>query len=170
MRMRWIGAALVACAIGGVAWAQEKKAAEAMETQVRRAGFQYYVTTLLGAADEHLKVARMPVTVIRDGVISSRDATATRALLAGFTERLKASKTPDEDKQAIVKAVIPIFDEASIQFIGANTASLTFLVRRGKTEKDGEYLAMLTLFRKDGDWKVISETTDSAAVPPEYLK
>jgi hypothetical protein len=170
MQQRWLSAALVACALGGTAWAQEKKAADAMETQVRRAGFQYYVTTLLGAADEHLKVARMPITVIRDGVITSRDAEATRKLLAGFAERLKASKSPDEDRQAIVKGVIPIFDEASIQFVGANTASITFLVRQGKTEKEGDYLANLTLFRRNGDWKVIAETTDSAPVPPDYLK
>jgi hypothetical protein len=150
--------------------AQEKKAAEAMESQVRRAGFQYYVTTLLGAADEHLKVAKMPLTVVRDGVSQIRDEKAARALLAGFAERLKASKTPDEDKQVIVKGVIPIFDEASIQFVGSNTANLTFLVRHGKTEKEGEYLATLTLFRKDGGWKVISEVTDSTPVPPEYLK
>jgi hypothetical protein len=172
MRLWRMGAALAVCGLGAMtwAWAQEKKAAEAMESQVRRAGFQYYVTTLLGAADEHLKSVRMPLYVVRDGVVTTRDEKAARALLAGFADRLKASKTPDEDKQTIVKGVIPIFDEASIQFIGANTANLTFLIRHGKTEKEGDYLATLTLFRKDGDWKVIFETTDSAPVPPEYLK
>jgi hypothetical protein len=170
MRWRWFSAAAAACAFAAAAWAQEKKAADAMETQVRRAGFQYFVTTLLGAADEHLKVARMPITIVRDGVVSNRDTQATRALLAGFAERLKASKTAEEDKQAILKAVIPVFDEASIQFVGSNTATITFLARRGKTEKDGDYLAALTLFRSASDWKVIAETTDSTPVPPDYLK
>ena len=170
MRFKWMAVGAAACAIGAAAWGQEKRAADAMESQVRRAGFQYYVTTLLGAADEHLKAARMPLQVVRDGAVSSRTEMAMRSLLAGFAERLKSSKTPDEDRKAILDSVIPIFDEASIQFIGSNTANLTFLVRRGKTEKDGEYLATLTLYRKAGEWKVIAETTDSTPVPPEYLK
>jgi hypothetical protein len=170
MRFKWMAAGVIACAIGAAAWGQEKRAADAMESQVRRAGFQYYVTTLLGAADEHLKTVRLPLQIVRDGVVSSRSEMATRGLLAGFAERLKSSKTPDEDRKTILDGVIPIFDEASIQFIGANTANLTFLIRRGKTEKDGEYLATLTLYRKDSAWKVIGETTDSTPVPPEYVK
>lgn len=170
MRVGWIGAGMAVSALCVTTWAQEKKAAEAMESQVRRAGLQYYVTTLLGAADEHLKVARMPLTVMRDGVSRIRDEKAARVLLAGFSERLKASKTPDEDRRAILRGVIPIFDEASIQFVGSNTANLTFLVRHGNTAKEGDYLATLTLFRKEGEWKVISEITDSTPVPPEYLK
>ncbi len=171
MRM-WIAAAgaLLLCVLGAAAWAQGKKAADDVEGQVRRAAFQYYVTTILGEADEHLKVARMPLSVVRDGVIQTRDEKSARALLAGFEERMKASKTADEDRKEIVKSVIGIFEEASIQFVGANTAGLTFLIRRGKTEKEGDHLGTLTLYRKNGQWKVISEVTDSSPVPPEYLK
>jgi hypothetical protein len=162
-----------AVCLGLAAWAQAKKAGEGpeqVEGQVRKAAFQYYATMILGAADEHLKVTRMPLYVVRDGVGENRDEKATRTLLNGFAERMKAAKTTDEDKKEIVKNVIGIFDEASIQFVGSNTAALTFLIHHGKTEKEGDHLGTLMLYKKDGAWKVISEVTDSTAVPPEYLK
>ena len=161
--------ALAVCALAAGAWAQEKKAGEEMEKQIRLAGFQYYVGTLFGDADEYMKATRLPLYVVRDGAGKHRDEKETRAVLAASAEHIKAAKVSQDDRNQIVKNLIAIFDEASIQFIGANTATLTFLVKHGEA-KEGDQLATLTLYRKDGQWKVIAEVTDSAPVPPEYLK
>lgn len=178
MRYRavWAVAALAATALAAGAWAQEKQAQQPqnaganMEGQIQRAGFTYYYATIFGDVDEYLKVTRMPLFVVHDGTGTYRDEKATRALLAGFAEHTKAAKLTNDDKKQILKNLITLFDQASVQFVGANTATLTFLARRGATEKEGDHLCTLTLYRKDGTWKVISELTDSAAVPPEYVK
>lgn len=151
------------------AWAQDKKAHEATEGKVRAASFRYYISTVLGDAGEYVKVTRHPLHLVHDGVSGQRDEKATRALLAKFAERFKAAKVPEEDRKKLVSSAITTFDDASVQFIGANTASLTFLSRPGKDEKSGDFLVTLLLYRKDEAWQVIEEITDSTAVPPSYL-
>jgi hypothetical protein len=168
--LRMAAAITVVLVAGAGVLAQQKKTGDEMENQIRRAGFQYFYGTVFGDPDEYLKAARMPLYAVRDGVGRSRDDKETRAMLVRFAERIKATKLNDDDRKLMVKNLIALFDEASIQFVGANTATLTFLVQKGKTEKEGDQLATLTLYRKDGGWKIISEVTDSAPVPPEYLK
>jgi hypothetical protein len=162
--------ALILCALALSAWAQQKKSGEEMENQVRRAGFSYYATTVFGDADGHLKVTRMPLYAVRDGAGAFRDEKQTRALLAKFADNLKAANVSGEDRSRMMSNMIAIFDTASIQFIGANTASLTFLVRRGKDPKTGDSLGTLILHRKENQWQVIAEFTDSAPVPPDSLR
>lgn len=165
---------LVLAALGTIAgvgaWAQAKKVGEEMDGQIRRAGFEFYSGMVFGDADMYLKATRMPLYVVRDGIGTTRDEKVTRALLTRLGERFTAGKVSDDERKEMVKNMIALFDEASIQYVGSNTAQLTFLVKRGATAKEGDLLATLSLYRKDGQWKVISETTDSTPVPPEYVK
>lgn len=158
----------MAIAVG--AWAQAKKVGEEMDGQIRRAGFQFYSGMAFGDADIYLKATRMPLYVVRDGVGNTRDEKVTRALLEKLADHIKTLKLSDEDRKQMVTNMVAIFDEASIQYVGSNTATLTFLAKRGAMPKDGDQLATLTLYRKEGQWQVISETTDSTAVPPDYVK
>lgn len=159
--------ALTIAAVVG-ARAQEKRAEADMEGQVRQAGFRYYAGMVFGDAEECLKATRLPLYTVRDGVGSHQDEKAIRALLTRTAERAKAFS--DEERKQISGNMLAIFEEASVQFIGANTASLTFLVRPGRKEGEGDSLATLLLHRKEGRWLVIAEVTDSAPIPPDYLK
>jgi hypothetical protein len=161
------------CLLAVGAWAQAKKTGEAIEGEIRRASFHYYFGLIFGEPTEYLKGTRMPLYAVHDGVGSYKDEKASRAALAKFAENIKASKVTNDDRNLIVKNMISTFDESSVQFIGANTATLTFLVRHDKKPEVGDYLCTLLLHRADpkaAEWKVIAEVTDSAAVPPEYLK
>src|SRR5205085_2940839 len=154
------------CALAG--WAQEKKR-EDVEGKVRAAAFGYYSSTAFGDADELMKVTRHPLTIIKDGAITQRDEKSTRGLLASVAERIKKSGLKNEDKGKILGNMIAIFDEASVQFVGASTAHLTFVMKLG-TKESGDTLGTFLLHRTpEGMWKVIGEITDSRPVPPSYL-
>ncbi len=122
-----------------------------------------------GDANEYLKAKRMPLLVMRDGALTNRTEAETRALLAGFAERQKKTHPSDDDQKRLAAAMIAIFDDASIEFVGADTALLTFIVKHGAKESDGDSLATIVLHRAGRQWKVIEEITDSAAVPAAYL-
>src|SRR5205814_3631317 len=89
-------------------------------------------------------------------------------MLAQIAERSKASKLTDDDRKQMVGNMIRIFEEATVQFVGANTAELTFLIRPGAKKEDGDSLGTFVLHRSGGEWEVVMEITDSAPVPPSY--
>lgn len=170
-RARLLGVAAVAgCAafIGAAAWARQQH--KNAEDQVRAAAFRYYAGTIFGDADTCLAVCRMPLYVVRDGAFTTRDEKAARALLASIAQRMKQHPLSEDDRKRVTANMIGVFDEASIQFIGANTASCTFLLHKGTKANEGDSLATVILHRKDDQWRVIEEITDSAPIPPAYLQ
>jgi hypothetical protein len=159
------------CVVALGAWAQAKSVGDQVEDQIRRGAFHYYFGTVLGNAEEYLAGTRLPLYVVRNGVGTYKDEKAARAELAQFAEKLKAVNLSEDDRKQMVSNLIRTLDEASIQFVGANTATLTFLVRHD--ERAGDQMCTLTLYRPDvkaGTWKVIAELTDSAPIPPSYIK
>ena len=168
-RRRAIAAlALFFVACGATVWSQVKKQ-EDVEGKIRAAAFGYYSATVFGEAEDFTKVTRHPLTIIKDGAVKTRDDKASRALLASFAERIKKSGLTNVDKGKILGNMIVLFDEASVQFVGANSAHLTFLMKHGAKDS-GDTLGTLLLHRTaDGLWKVFGEITDSAPVPPSYL-
>ena len=136
---------------------------------MRAAGMRYYAGMVFGDLDEYTKVSKMPLSVMRDGTITSRDEAEAKKMLGQIAERLKAAKLSDDDRKQMVGNMIRIFDEATVQFIGANTAELTFLIRPGAKKEDGDSLGTFVVHRTGGEWKVVMEITDSAPVPPSYL-
>ncbi|MGC8666601.1 MAG: hypothetical protein ACP5VE_00600 [Chthonomonadales bacterium] len=153
---------------GTLAWARQKQ--KSAEDQVRAAAFRYYAGTIFGDADTCLAVSRMPLYIVRDGAFTLRDDKGTRALLASIAQRMKEHPLSDDDRKRVTANMIAVFDEASIQFIGANTAACTFLLRKGTKDNEGDNLATLLLHRQADKWRVIEEITDSAPVPPSYLQ
>ena len=173
MRVRTFAVAVpAACAClsiaGALAWARQK--AKNAEDQVRVAAFRYYAGTIFGDADVCLAVSRMPLYIVRDGQITLRDDKAMRALLSSIAQHMKQRPLSDDDRKRVTANMLTIFDEASIQFIGANTAACTFLVHKGVKQEEGDNLATLILHRQNDQWRVIEEITDSAPVPPAYLQ
>ena len=159
---------LMSGSVSPAGWAQEKKR-EDVEGKVRAAGFGYFTATALGDAPGLMKVTRHPLLVIKDGLTGSRHEKGSRLLLSGIAERLKQSGTSNEQKGRLLGSMIQVFDEASVQFVGANTAHLTFVIKFG-TREAGDKLNTLLLHRgPQGAWKVIGEITDSEPVPPTYL-
>lgn len=165
----WFGIALALCAAVAGAWAQEKKTALQIEGEVRQTGFRYYYGMLFGDIEEYLRVTRMPLYVVRDGVGIHRSEKDTRALLSRLAAQIKTKELPAEERKQIIGRMITTFDEARIEYIGANTATLTFLIRPAAKEGEGDLICSLLLYRKNDRWQVISEVTDSAPVPPGYL-
>lgn len=165
---RWILAVVLTGAAGWQALAQDKKPVRDAEGRVRAAAFGYYSSTIFGDADEHMKAARMPIQIIRDGAVTQHDEKATRALLARIVARYKAQNLTADDQKRITANMIAVFDDAAVQFIGANTATLTFLIHQGEGGS-GDSLGLLVLHRKEEHWLVIQEITDSAPIPPAYL-
>ena len=160
----WIGLGLAAAT-----WAQEQKKTQDVEGKVRAAGFAYYLATVFGDAEGYLKASRIPLTVIKDGTITQRDEKGARALLAGIGERVRKSGITNDDKGRMAGNMIAIFDDANVQFVGANTAHLTFLIKLGP-KAVGDTLGTLILHRDmTGNWRVIGEITDSSPIPPSYL-
>jgi hypothetical protein len=161
--------ALAVCAVVAGAWAQVKKTALQIEGEVRQTGFRYYYGMLFGDVEEYLKVTRMPLYVVRDGAGANRSEKDTRALLSRLAAQIKAKDLPGEERNQIIGRMIATFEEARIEYIGANTATLTFLIRAAAKEGEGDLICSLLLYRKNDRWQVISEVTDSAPVPPGYL-
>lgn len=156
----------------GLAWAaggQARKPPAHPEDEVRRAAFTYSLGSLYGDPETCLSVVRLPLTVVQDGATLRRDEKAVRAVLASLAATMKARRLSEAEKKELGGRMLARFDEAEIQWIGAKTAALTFLVRRGTAPEDGDQFAMLVLHREEGGWKVVAEVTDPKAVPPEYL-
>lgn len=165
--------AVVVLSLAATAWAQQgKSVGDAIEGKIKQATLHYYLGMVFGDADEYFKGTRPPVQTVRNGKSSALDEAAARTMLKAFAAKQAEKPLSKEDRTQVVGNMIRALDEADIRFIGANTASLVFLVRQDPKTK-GEYLCSLTLHRADpkvGEWKVILEVTDSEAVPVEYGK
>jgi hypothetical protein len=159
----------VTATVGMSAWSQVKKSETRVEDQIRQTCFRYYFGVVFGDEEEYRKVTRLPLFVIRDGIGSYRDEKQTRAMLAAFAKNIQNTKLGAEDKKQMGANMIAKFEEASVQFIGADTAAVTFELQRGTKPGEGDKLGHLILYRAEGRWQVIAEVTDSKAIPPEYL-
>jgi hypothetical protein len=172
MRMyrRGLAVAVTICALAAAAWAQQKKSADELEGQVRLAALSYFLYGGLGHADKYLEAVRFPLYVVRDGKLTIRDDKDGKAWIVGRAQQAAASFPTDEARGAFAKYALQAFEESSVQYVGANTATVTFMPVAPRKPEDGERLVTLVLYRKDGKWQVVSELSDSTPVPPEYLK
>ena len=150
--------------------AQDQKKRVDVEGQIRAASMQYYSSMIFADFEIYQKVSRSPVAVLRDGALTHRDETAAKKLIGQLAEKLKSSKLSDEDRRQMVGNMVRVFEEASVQFVGASTAELTFLIRPGAKKEDGDSLGTFVLHRSGDQWRVVMEITDSAPVPPAYLQ
>ena len=73
-------------------------------------------------AENLLKSTRHPFIIVRDGVLLRREEKASRSLLAAVADRIKQSRISNEEKGRILGNMIALFDDASVQFVGASTA------------------------------------------------
>jgi hypothetical protein len=167
---RWIAALAAFAALAAAGWGQAKKTGEEIEGQIKQSAFKYYFGTVFGDAGEYMQAARMPLHVVHDGVVTVRDEKAARALLAAIAGKVKAAHLSDEERKRIATNMIGLIDQAGVQFIGANTATLALPVSPAAKPGDPESLIELVLHRKEGRWQVIAEISDSAPIPPEYVK
>ncbi len=154
------------------AFAQAKKNAEPVEGQVKKACFHYYAGLIFGQIDEYLKGVKPPLIVIRDGNSATKDEKSLRAMIFPMGEKMRNSGLTDTDKATMLKNMLTTFDEADVQFIGADTAALTFLIKHDQ-KTSADTLCTLIVHRVDaatGVWKVIEEITDSKPVPLDYMK
>src|SRR5437773_1174367 len=106
---RIVIAAVIAIA-ASTALAQQKAKRDDVEGQIRIACFRYYLSTVFGDSDDYFKVARMPLSILKDGAISNRDEKASRAFLSQLANRAKAKNLSNEDKSQIAKNMIALFD------------------------------------------------------------
>lgn len=169
-------AAAVVLALAASALAQqdrkEKSVGEAVEAKIKQAALHYYLGMVLGDLEEYLKGMRLPLQTVRNGKVGTLDAVAAHAMIKDLAAKQAEKPLNQDERTQVVGNIIRTLDEADIRFIGANTATLVFLIRQDPATK-ADYLCALTLHRADpkaGDWKVIQETTDSEPVPAEYVK
>src|SRR2546423_2989292 len=106
------------CLIQPTIQAQQKKPGSEVQGAVKAAGLRFYLGTLFGDATEYLKVARMPLCVIRDGTITHRNEKETRDLLAGFADRNKKASLTDDDRKRITSNAIAVLEDSGIEFLG----------------------------------------------------
>ena len=159
-------------ALGVGAVTQQKKNAEVIENQIKKSCFHYYVGMIFGQADEYMKGVKPPLTVIRDGVVTKKDERDLKSMLFSMGERMKNAAIADTEKAVMLKNMLTTFEQADVQYVGADTAMLTFLIKHD-AKANSDSLCTLIVHREDaanGLWKVISEITDSKPVPPEYVK
>ncbi len=161
---------LVCVAAVTASYAQQKAAqADAVDDKVRAASFKYFLSMMLGDMDLYLTVTRSPVTTITDGVSSSRAEPAARKLLDAASVKSGLRSLPPDESKRVIETALQNLEEAHVQFIGADTASITFLLKSGSKPEEGDRLGQFLLCRRADGWKVIGEVTDSKAVPPAYL-
>src|SRR5258708_9405572 len=80
------------------ALAQQKAKHDNVEGQIRLTSFNYFLATVFGDSEEYFKVARMPLSLLKDGAISNRDEKASRVFLTQLAVRAKAKNFSDQDK------------------------------------------------------------------------
>jgi len=139
------------------------------EDAARSAARTYYEAVALGDATRALAVTGLPMTVISNGVVASRSEAQMRAMLGRVAARSGAAPLSEEERARAQQRIAGTFDEAEVAFIGANTASVTLLVGSGTGPEEGDLIAMLLLYRRASQWRVIGEVIDSAPVPRSYL-
>lgn len=106
-----------------------------------------------------------PIYSVRNGTGKLVDEKSLRAVVAEVIRRRKSSDLTDEVRKRIAANTLAVFEEASIQFIGGDTASVVFVIRPASSRDLGDTLAQLVLYRRGGQWRVIAEFTDSKPAP-----
>lgn len=162
--------ALLALAVCGALYAQSAKPADDPEPEIRRAAFAYYFGMATGDADGVMRSSVAPVHVLRDGVMAPRDEKKLRGLLDGVAQRLVATGVTPDERGKMASRAVAVVDAAALEYIGANTATVTLVVRAGATKTEGDLMMELVLHQSGGKWRVVQEITDSAAVPPSRLE
>lgn len=148
-------------------WAYGRQSADEQEKRIRQAAFTYYSSTILGDAEGCLRVAKFPLVAIRDGKVITHTAETLRSLVLGVSKRIGIARMSADEKQELLGKTLQVFDDADIQFLGANTATVVFLVRPPATKGEGNTLGQLVVVRSGGAWKVTAEVSDSKPGPPE---
>src|SRR5690349_2402568 len=138
--MKALIVAAIVLAGAGVAWQQKTGD---VEGQVRAAAFRHIIGHVFGVYEEYSATTRLPMTAVRDGVFSKMDESQAKAMVAGYAESIK--RVSDDDRKKMSANLLAAIDDAGVQFIGANTANLTFLVKKGAKAEDGDSLATLIL-------------------------
>ncbi|MCC6729869.1 MAG: hypothetical protein IT208_11085 [Chthonomonadales bacterium] len=161
---------VAALAAGWAMGVRAQSAGAGMEGQVRAAAFRYYAGTVLGDFATYQSATRFPLAVVRAGTLTTRDEKQAREMVERIAERNKAANLSDADRRTIGANMLRLFDGASVQFVGADTAAVTFTIRPATKERPGDVLGHLLLHRRDGAWRVIFEVTDPAPVPPSYVE
>jgi hypothetical protein len=166
-RIGWARAALAALALAaaGLAAAAWRGPGDEDEKQVRLTAFRYYSGMVMGDADTCVAAVGFPIHVVRNGAATTRDERALRALVAEVAKRSKNRDLGAEQRKELLANMLAVFDSAAIQFIGGDTAAVTFLVRPAPNRNVGDVLAHLVLHRRDGKWRVIAEFTDAKPTP-----
>lgn len=139
-----------------------------VEKQVRDAAFRFYSSSVLGDFLGYASATRFPVRVLRDGAGTVRDEAACKTLLAKLAAGLKARGIDDAARARLTQAMVAVFEDAAIEFVGANTATVTFPVRAGSPGRGGELLCQVVLYRTAAKWQVIEEITDSVPIPANF--
>lgn len=151
--------------MGAAAW-QASMDVLKEDKEIRRAGFTYYSSTVLGDAQECMKVIRLPLVAIRDGTVRLHTADSFRTMVADVGKKTGVARLSEEARKEIIQNMLRVFDDADIRFLGARTASLTFVVRPAPSRDVGDMLAELVLCKTGDKWLVVAEVTDSKPAPP----
>jgi hypothetical protein len=168
-RSVWAVLALMTAVAAGACWALAQAKAQTEEEKVRDVAREYYFATVTGSSDRCVATVRLPMTVISNGLVSSRSETQLRGLLARVAAKANAKPLTAADRARVDERIRAMFEEADVTFVGADTASVDFLVRAGTKPEDGDLIAMLLLYRTSRNWRVIAEIHDSNPVPRSYL-
>ncbi len=136
------------------------------EKQIRQAAFRYYAGMVLGDETMCVEAVGFPFYSVRNGSGTLRDEKSLRSIVAEVNRRRQSAKLTDDERKRIAANVLIVFDQASIQFIGGDTASVVFVVRPAPNRQTGDVLAQLVLHRRADKWRVIAEFTDSKPAPP----
>ena len=170
---RALGFGAVATLAAAAVWAQQAKSVgELLEGKIKQAAFHYYLGMVLGDPEEYLKGTRLPLQTVRNGKAGTLDDASARAMLKSLAAKQAERPLTKEERTEVVGNIIRSLDDADVRFIGANTATLVFMIREDAQTKS-MLLCSLTLHRADpkaGEWKVVNETTDSDPVPADYVK
>jgi hypothetical protein len=170
-RRRWIVAALCVTLVAAACWAIAQVRAQAEEDKVRATAREYYAATAAGDVSRCLAATHLPMTVISNGVATSRSEAQLRTLLARVAAQTGATPLTAEERARVEQRVQGMFNEAEITFTGADTAIALFpLPTVGSKQQNGDLIGLLILHRLGSDWRVIAEVSDSAPVPRSYLK
>ena len=162
----------VSVAVSAAVWAQAKIVADNMESQVKKATFNYYFGLVLGEQEEYFKGVRLPLIVTLDGKSVARDEVYLKEMIATIHKKNQSAKLTPDDRGVIAKNVVATIDDSPVQFVGAGTAVISFLVQHNEKTMADRFCTLL-LHRggvEKPEWKVIQEVTDGKPVPPEYLK
>lgn len=168
-RLRALAAVMAVSMLAIMVLAQVGKQADRRaEDVVRAVALQYFMASIEGDRETYARVCRFPLTIIRDGVVKTRDEKQSAAMLGEVAKRVSAVNLDDEARKTLTTNVVASVDQGTLEFLGARTACLSFLTEPPRKTGDGEKLVQLVLFREASGWKVIVEISDAEAVPASY--